>query len=223
MSVELTRKTIVSGDDPRIVDVVCRNVFGTQYIGKQNLFNIMTNDTPVCTRAGDENLHFPDAINIYLGVPNNTECFDIIIGSHDEKILEKELIKQYDCFQRGNGEKIIAIDPSVVYPTQHIRDFSEKVILEYEEEIKKHPDVEYKITGNCIDGSWYVFDGHHRLAAEIRQNSPLIQMELSKEGYSPLEKSDFYDFEDLCGFRYQYYPEPVNQMIKIEQTYAMER
>lgn len=213
----------MNGDNPAIIDAVCNNVFGTQYIGKQDLFSIMTSDALVCARTDHHNVHVPYAVNIYLGVPNSAANFDIIIGSCDKKVLERELTRRYNYFQGGNGEKIIVIDPTVIYPTQKVRDFSEKVLLEYEKEIKKHPDVEYKITGNCINGNWYVFDGHHRLAAEIRQNSPLIQMELSEEGYSPLEKSDFYDFEDLCGFKYTYYPEPVNQMVKTEPIYNIER
>ena len=219
----LKQKVVVCGDAPSMIDSVCKDVFGNQYVGKTGAFEAAVCEKPICVRVDSADVRYPDAINIYFGSPRNPDCYDIIIGSNDPIILTKEMKELEEIFQKGCSERIVKVEPARVFPTQKIRDFSESTLLEYENELVKDPETHYKITGNCIKGNWYVFDGHHRLAAEIRQKSPLIQVELEKEGYSPLEKSDFYDFEDLCGFRYSHYPEPVQQIWRSDRNDMLER
>lgn len=114
-------------------------------------------------------------------------------------------MKRFEEFKENKFEKLIEINPTTLYSSQNTRDLSEKVLDEYIEKGKVTDIENVAITGKY--DSLFIIDGHHRVLAAARNEKDWITAYTSECIPGMLDKSAYYDFEDIGNFRYEKYPD----------------
>lgn len=120
-----------------------------------------------------------------------------------------------DFARHDMSTSTVYLKTSLLYPTHAIRDFSDDRLAEYvTEDAKISSGV---LSNECVqaavnDSCTFTMDGHHRLVAAIINDHEYIHADISdvpEHTISIMNKSDYYDYEDMCGgkFYFSKYPE----------------
>ena len=90
------------------------------------------------------------------------------------------------------------IDPKIILPTQTIRDFNANVLNRYLEIYDKHT-LGVNAIINHYNGNYYCVDGHHRIAASIKNGAPFILVPTIETVCTKPDIYTIYDYEDMVG------------------------
>lgn len=135
-----------------------------------------------------------------LDDPSGLSHADIVI------VVGKNSVEDVcDCIELAlqNNDFGYYIDPKTLIPTQCIRDYNMGTINDYFEEVG-YGTVKCLNIPICKSGElYYVKDGHHRVAACIRNGVKFIRTNNVTDQYCYTESRDIYDYEELVSISLQ--------------------
>ena len=143
----------------------------------------------------------------------NANNYDLIIDTTwaapkevASTILKYYMMFSYAVYDNVPWQKVVFLSTRNIFPTQCIRDFNMETLSQYEGAVKE--GTYYPVIDVYADkGLWYCKDGHHKLAALIRQNVDLVQVSICNyDKHVVLQPATYYDYEDLCMFTFKRLP-----------------
>lgn len=150
--------------------------------------------------------------NDFTGV--DLSKYDLIISADHTSTtngvaaIAAEIAKNIESYRKDGP--VIELDPKTIYPTQHIRDFAASRIEDYRfmDMENKNPCSSDTVTCAISDQNVFALDGHHRMVAGILNKKDFIHIQLeAPEHITILDRSDYYDYEDMTGITFDYYPD----------------
>lgn len=132
--------------------------------------------------------------------------FNLIIEttSASPKVIADKILEEYEKYKEQSYSQKVFLNPSSLYPTQHVRDISEDALNKYLEDESGKTYAAISAAGN--DNEWYVLDGHDRWIGALRNNHPFIEALIEQKSIQKPEKETLDAYEEVGGFRYKKYP-----------------
>jgi CMP/dCMP kinase len=175
----------------------------------------------ILARKLSENNRFEKKYNVRC---NDFDNYDLIINTTFLTVLDtaKLLVKIIELLEKKENYTKFWVPPKLLYPTEHVRSLGSTEANELIQEIKSEGfDYRKPVQAIFYCDFYFIWDGHKRVSAALFNDLKIIPVELiakDKEddilGYSVKEfvlsvmnKSWYYDWEDIHQFHFNKYPE----------------
>lgn len=191
--------------------------------GKEEVYSSVEETAVNLSKRGEiERKRFKHIYNVdYLDFKN----YNLVVDSsfcNAEIIAELIYSEAKLYYGKEHYENKVLISPNNLYPTQSIRNISATLLNKYTKDFSNQL---YYVNSLIFTAKYneyfFIIDGHHRTMASAINSIPFITVKIiatkadelitsnvSLEQYlKHIRLSDFYDYEDVCNFRYLEYPD----------------
>lgn len=144
--------------------------------------------------------------------------FDMLDMSVYDLVIDSTYLSPKDIAATiSSGTKGILLSPSNILPTQEFGNVNMQLVDKYyRDNITDHANVKYH---NLL---WYVISGHHKILAANKMGRKCVRCEL--DSHAPiLSCRTVHDYEVAANFKYETYPNEINNFVKGGQIKMTER
>lgn len=133
----------------------------------------------------------------YLNDPSGYNVSDVVVVVGNRTVEQVAQLLYKVVTTRDCG---FYVDPSVLVPSQSIKDYNMNTLALYTEHLKDCNDV-YVDMGVYVSSYkhiYYVNDGHHRVLASVHKGIPFMKTNTPDEVVAKPTFYNFYDYEDMA-------------------------
>lgn len=199
--------------------VAAKRVFKNRNLKEESYANEDETLKKLIERRSLEQKRYIDVYGISM---NDFSNYDLVLDTTSLSIdmVCQIISNEYKNYISGTTNKKLIVSPKNIYPTEGIRNINEKILEEYRLKVRNHIEFE-PIELIRANDSLFILNGHHRVLAANLENlghinaillydeNDVMSMNITTKEYITITPSDIYDWEDVNGFLFNYYPEII--------------